>query len=72
MEAVYYAARANLRRWLEQEPHWTHQQYAQAVGMAGGWVKKWKKRLRAAEPEDEQVLHSRSRRASAPRSPSAR
>jgi transposase InsO family protein len=26
-----------------------------------GWVKKWKKRLQEAEPEDEQVLHSRSR-----------
>jgi hypothetical protein len=29
--------------------------------MSLGWVKKWKKRLQEAEPEDEQVLHSRSR-----------
>jgi transposase InsO family protein len=29
--------------------------------MSVGWVKKWKKRLQEAEPEDEQVLHSRSR-----------
>ena len=45
MEAVYYAARAKLRRVLWQHPDWTHQQYAQAVGMSRGFVKKWKKRL---------------------------
>jgi hypothetical protein len=61
MEAVYYAARANLRRMLGLQPHWTQQQYAEAVGMSAGWVKKWKKRLREAEPSDEQVLHARSR-----------
>src|SRR5439155_7479034 len=61
MEAVYYAARANLRRLMRLHPQWTHQQYAQAVGMSPGWVKKWKQRLQEAEPEDEQVLHSRSR-----------
>ena len=61
MEAVYYAARANLRRLLGLYPQWTHSQYAQALGMSRGWVKKWKKRLQEAEPEDEQVLSSRSR-----------
>ena len=61
MEAVYYAARANLRRVLALYPHWTLQHYAQAVGMSRGWVKKWKKRLLEAAPADEQVLHSRSR-----------
>ena len=61
MEAVYYAARANLRRLMQQHPQWTQPQYAQAVGMSLGWVKKWKKRLQEAEPSDEQVLHSRSR-----------
>jgi transposase InsO family protein len=61
MEAVYYAARANLRRVLKQYPTWTRQQYAQAVGMSQGWVKKWRKRLREAPPEDEAVLHSQSR-----------
>jgi hypothetical protein len=61
MEAVYYAARGNLRRLVRLHPQWTHQQYAQAVGMSRGWVKKWKQRLQEAEPEDEQVLHSRSR-----------
>jgi transposase InsO family protein len=61
METVYYAARANLRRLMHLHPHWTHPQYAQALGMSRGWVKKWKKRLEEAEPEDEQVLSSRSR-----------
>jgi transposase InsO family protein len=61
MEAVYYAVRANLRRLMDLHPQWTQPQYAQAVGMSVGWVKKWKKRLQEAEPEDEQVLHSRSR-----------
>ena len=61
MEAVYYAVRANLRRLMHLHRQWTHLQYAQAVGMSVGWVKKWKKRLQEAEPEDEQVLHSRSR-----------
>ena len=61
MEAVYYAVRANLRRLLGLHPQWTQPQYAQAVGMSVGWVKKWKKRLQEAEPEDEQVLHSCSR-----------
>jgi transposase InsO family protein len=61
MEVVYYAARANLRRLLRLYPQWTQQPYAQAVGMSLGWVKKWKKRLQVAAPEDEQVLHSRSR-----------
>jgi transposase InsO family protein len=61
MEAVYYAARANLRRLLTHDPTWTRQQYAQAVGMSLGWVKKWSKRLREAPPEDEAVLQGQSR-----------
>lgn len=61
MEAVYYAARANLRRLLKDQPVWTRQHYAQAVGMSVGWVKKWIKRLQEAPPEDEAILHSQSR-----------
>ncbi len=61
MEAVYYAARANFRRLLKEQPAWTRQHYAQAVGMSVGWVKKWIKRLQEAPPEDEAVLHSQSR-----------
>ena len=61
MEVVDSAARANLRRLMRLQPQWTQPQYAAAVGMELCWVKKWKKRLEEAEPEDEQVLHSRSR-----------
>ncbi len=61
MEAVDYAARANLRRLMQRHPQWTQKQYAHEVGMSLGWVKKWKKRLQEAEPGEEAVLHSRSR-----------
>jgi hypothetical protein len=61
MEAEYYAARANLRRLMRWHPDWTPPHSAQAVGLSLSWVKKWKKRLLEAGPEDEQVLYSRSR-----------
>jgi hypothetical protein len=71
MEAVYYAARGNLRRLMRLHPQWTHQQYAQAVGMSAGWVKKWKQRLQEAEPEDEQVQGERLPRSSRTHRPAA-
>jgi transposase InsO family protein len=61
MEAVYYAARGNLRRLLQQHPSWTRAQLAQATGMSLSWVSKWKKRLASAPAADEQVLRSLSR-----------
>jgi len=45
MEAVYYAARANLQRLLRHHPDWTRSQLAQATGMSVSWIDKWKKRL---------------------------
>jgi len=38
MEAVYYAARGNLRRLLRVYPSWTRAQLAQATGMSPGPV----------------------------------
>jgi hypothetical protein len=38
MEAVYYAARANLRRLMLVHPSWTRGQLAQATGMSRSWV----------------------------------
>ncbi len=61
MEAVYYAARANLRRLMREHPTWKQAQYATTVGMSVGWVKKWLKRLRQGPPNDEAVLHGQSR-----------
>jgi hypothetical protein len=61
MEAVYYAARGNLRCLLHLHPSWTRAQFAQATGMSLSWVDKWKKRLLSAPIEDEQVLRGLSR-----------
>jgi hypothetical protein len=61
MEAVYYAARANLRRLLMLHPAWTRGQLAQATGMSKSWVDKWKRRLLSAPLNDEQVLRGLSR-----------
>jgi len=69
METVYRMKRSNLRLLVQQHPTWTCQQLAEGVEMSLGWVKKWRRRLRESEPDDEQVLHSRSR---APKHPRAR
>jgi transposase InsO family protein len=61
MEAVYYAARANLRRLMILHPSWTRGQLAQATGMSKSWVDKWKKRLLSVPFDDEQVLCGLSR-----------
>jgi len=61
MEAVYYAARANLRRLMILHPGWTRTQLAQATGMSRSWVDKWRKRLLSVPAADEQVLRGLSR-----------
>jgi len=61
MEAQWVADRLHLRTLLTTQPDWTLQDLAEAVGRSLGWVKKWKKRLQAAAPQDEQVLQSQSR-----------
>lgn len=61
MEAQWVADRLQLRTLLATRPDWTLHDLADALGRSYGWVKKWKKRLQAAPPQDEQVLHSQSR-----------
>jgi hypothetical protein len=61
MEAVYYAARANLRRLMILHPSWTRTQLAQATGMSRSWVDTWRKRLLSVPADDEQVLRGLSR-----------
>jgi hypothetical protein len=61
MEAVSYAARANLPRLMILHPSWTRAQLAQATGMSKSWVDKWKKRLVSVPLDDEQVLRGLSR-----------
>ena len=62
MEEQWQVDRARLRRLRQQQPEWTHTQLAQALGYSESWVKKWSKRLDEAEPDDDGVLRSLSRR----------
>src|SRR3989442_11835273 len=68
MQALYYAARGNLRWLLRLHPQWSQRQLAQALGMSRSWVSKWIKRLQSAPPDDEEVLQGLSR---APKHPPA-
>jgi transposase InsO family protein len=54
--------RNRLRQLLKAHPEWTGKQLAQEVDMSEGWVKKWRGRLKSAEPGDYRVLWSQSRR----------
>lgn len=60
-EAHYVADRTYLRTLLRLQPTWSQQDYADATQRSLGWVKKWVKRLRAADPDDGAVLYSQSR-----------
>lgn len=66
MEEEWMRDRARLRDALRRSPHWRVQDYAQEIGRSISWVKKWRKRLREADPHDQQVLVSRSRAHHAP------
>lgn len=61
MEEQWYADRCLLRDLLRAHPDWTQQQLAQQTGRSVGWVKKWKRRLRAAAPGEDGVLWGQSR-----------
>lgn len=61
MEAKWLADRTTLRTLLRTHPEWSVRDFAEAIGRSRGWIKKWRRRLRAASPEDDAVLHSLSR-----------
>src|SRR3954447_15333325 len=61
MEEQWYADRCRLRELLRAHPDWTKHQLAQEIGRSLSWVKKWRRRLRDAPPDDEQVLWGQSR-----------
>jgi transposase InsO family protein len=61
MEEEWYAGRAALRLALRERPRAPAPRLARELGRSLSWVKKWRRRLRAAAPDDEGVLHSRSR-----------
>jgi hypothetical protein len=66
MQAQWVADRRRLRTLLATQPEWTLPDFASAIGRSLGWVKKWVKRLRAAAPDDDTVLQSRSRARATP------
>jgi hypothetical protein len=61
MEAQWLADRTTLRTLLRTHPPWTVRDVAEAIGRSRGWVKKWRKRICVAQPDDDTVLHSLSR-----------
>ncbi len=61
MEEQWYADRGQLRALLRAHPSRSTSELAAQLGRSTGWVKKWKRRLRAAPPDDEAVLRGRSR-----------
>jgi hypothetical protein len=62
MEEQWQVDRARLRRLGQQHPNWSLRRLAQETNRSLTWVKKWRKRLAEAEPDDLAVLKSRSRR----------
>ncbi len=61
MEEQWYADRSQLRALLETHPQRPNPELAAQLGRSVGWVKKGKRRLRAAPPDDEAVLRGLSR-----------
>jgi hypothetical protein len=59
-DAEWFADRTRLQILLQTQPAWTITDLAQAVGRSISWVKKWRKRIRAA-PNDDRILYSQSR-----------
>jgi transposase InsO family protein len=54
-------ARVKLRELQQEHPDWSHGEMAEAVGYSVSWVRKWRKRLAKAPPDNEQVLLGQSR-----------
>src|SRR5262245_58630600 len=61
MEDEWYADRARLRSALHDHPGWSGRRLAQELGRSLGWIKKWRRQLAVAAPDDEAALCSRSR-----------
>src|SRR6266550_7396349 len=66
MEEEWMRDRAQLRDLLQETPQASPRELALATGCSVSWVKKWRKRLRDADPHDPRVLCSRSRAHHAP------
>ena len=62
MDTEWRVARARLRDLLRENARAGHRELAERLGYSVAWVRKWRRRLAQAAPEDEQVLNSRSHR----------
>jgi hypothetical protein len=62
MEEQWQADRARLRKLRQAHPTWSQRKLAEETKRSVTWVKKWRKRLDEADPGDQEVLKSRSRR----------
>src|SRR5579862_4257615 len=62
METEWRVARARLRDLLRENGQASHQELAEQLGYSVAWVRKWRKRLAQAPPDDEQVLYGQSHR----------
>jgi len=61
MEEHWLAKRSALRQLLQDQPHWTNQMYADALGMSLSWVKEWKRVFSRGDPQDESLVLGRPR-----------
>ena len=62
METEWRIARARLRELLQDNDQASHAELAKAIGYSVSWVRKWRKRLAAVGPDDDQVLLGLSHR----------
>jgi hypothetical protein len=60
MEEEWIVDRGRLRELMRKHPRWTQRELAHQTGRSIGWVKKWRQRLRAADANDDDVLHRRT------------
>jgi transposase InsO family protein len=58
MNTQWLVDRTRLRSLLTLRPNWSIQDFADALGRSRAWVKKWRKRLQQAAPDDDAVLQS--------------
>jgi hypothetical protein len=62
METEWRIGRARLRELLQENGQACHGELAQQLGYSVAWVRKWRKRLAQAAPDDDQVLLGESHR----------
>ncbi len=62
MDTEWRVARARLRDLLREKGQASHRELAELLGYSIGWVRKWRKRLGQAPPDDEQIILGQSHR----------